>query len=321
MLDTHQLNVFLVAAETLNFSEASRRLYMSQPAVSQHIRSLEEYFGIPLFSRAGRFVQLTDAGVRLVPLARDIVTRSRMIEETMRSLEGEIYGHLVVGCSTTPGKYVLPGLLARFHHIHPRVTVACRVAPQETTLDMLCDGEAHFTLASAPYVEHRDVEFHQVSTDPLVLIAPSDHPWAIRGEIEPEMLYEGAFIMREAGSGTLATVKKGLADLGIAFDRLRILIELGNAEAIALAIQEGIGVGFVSHIIVEKLRLQGVSIVQVRGLALERDIFLGRHARRIPTVAQTAFWEFATNRGLFSLEDYRFEEEPIEEMVPSAATA
>ena len=108
MLNTHQLNVFLTAAETLSFSEAARRLHMSQPSVSQHIQSLERHFDRELFIRSGRQVILSDAGRALVPLAREMVNRLQVIEETMRSLDGGVFGHLLVGCSTTPGKYILP---------------------------------------------------------------------------------------------------------------------------------------------------------------------------------------------------------------------
>ena len=295
MLDAHQLNVFLLAAETLNFTEAARRLHLSQPSVSQHIQSLEQHFSTKLFIRSGRHIELSDAGRILIPMARDLVNRSIHIEETMHSLDGEVYGHLVVGCSTTPGKYILPHLLARFHRLYPKVTATCQVAPQEQTVDMVCSGEAHFTMASAPYISCRDVEFRKYMTDPLVLIAPLDHPWAHRQPIEPEDLYDGVFIMREPGSGTMATVREGLARIGVIQERLPTLLVLGNPEAIALAVQESLGVGFVSSIVVTKLVSNGVAIVNVKGLNIEREIFIGRHPRRPATAAQSAFWEFIQN--------------------------
>ncbi len=293
MLDTHQLHVFLVAAETLSFTEAARRLHMSQPSVSQHIQTLERHFDKELFIRAGRSIVLTDAGRALLPMARDIVNQSVNIEETMRSLDGEVHGHLLVGCSTTPGKYILPHLLARFHARFPKVKVSCHVAPQEQAVEMLCANEIHFSMASAPYLTCRDVEFWKYTTDPVVLIAPIDHPWARRGVIEPDDLRDGVFIMREQGSGTMATVYDGLGRAGLSPNELETLLVLGNPEAIALAVQEGLGVGFVSSIVVDKLVRDGVAVVDVRGLILERDIYIGRYAHRQVTGAQAAFWDFA----------------------------
>ena len=92
MLDAHQLNVFLTAAETLNFTQAAQRLHMSQPSVSQHIHALEKRFRAKLFSRSGRSLQLTDEGTTLVPLARELVKQSILIEETMDSMKGDVIG-------------------------------------------------------------------------------------------------------------------------------------------------------------------------------------------------------------------------------------
>jgi len=292
MLDTHQLNVFLVAAETLNFTQAARLLHMSQPSVSQHIQTLEQSFGQPLFVRLGRRIDLTDAGKELVPLARDMVRRSVQIEETMKSLEGEVHGHLLVGCSTTPGKYILPQLLARYHHIYPKVRVSCTVASQGEVFKMLCDGEVHVAMISEPFMSSRDIETRIFMSDPIVLIAPLDHPWAIRGEIDIEELRDGDFILREVGSGTETTIRRSLAAAGIATDDLSTLLILGSSEAIALSVQEGIGVGFVSNIIVTKLVEGRVAPVRIRGLEIERDIHMGLHTRRPATIAQRVFWDF-----------------------------
>ncbi len=295
MLDTHQLNVFLIAADTLNFTQAARLLHMSQPSVSQHIQTLEQSFGQPLFVRLGRRIDLTDAGRELVPLARDMVRRSVQIEETMKSLEGEVHGHLLVGCSTTPGKYILPQLLARYHHNYPKVRVSCTVAAQGEVFKMLCDGEVHVAMISEPFLSSQDIETRTYMTDPIILIAPLDHPWAIRGEIDIEELKDGDYIFREVGSGTETIVRSSLAGSGISTSDLSTLLTLGSSEAIALSVQEGIGVGFVSGIIVTKLVEGRVAPIRIRGLTIERDIHMGLHTRRPATVAQQVFWDFINN--------------------------
>ncbi len=295
MLDAHQLNVFLVAAETLNFTVASRRLHMSQPSVSQHIQSLEQHFGQPLFIRAGRTIQLTDAGEALVPLAQEMVNRSINIEETLKSLQGEVYGQLLFGCSTTPGKYILPQLLARFHKKHPKVKVACHVSSQEQALQTLQDEEIHFALASTPHTAHRNLEFRKFMSDQVLLIVPLDHPWVAQGEIDPEELYGAEFILREESSGTRLAVRDRLATVGIMEQELDALLILGNSEAIALAVEEGLGVGFVSSLVVSRLVNGRVAPIKVRGLKIERDIYVSKLNNRLMTKAQTAFWEFAIN--------------------------
>jgi DNA-binding transcriptional LysR family regulator len=292
MLDVHQLNVFLVAAETLNFTQAAQQLHMTQPSVSQHIQYLERHFDIPLFIRNGRNLELTDAGMALLPLAREAVALSIRTDETMESLKGNIYGHLIVGCSTTPGKYILPNLLARFHKKYPQVRVTCQVSPQTDAIRNVVEGDAHFALFSVDYDSYPDIEAVSFLCDPIVLIAPLDHPWTQRGEIEPDELLEGDFIMREASSGTFIAVREALAKHNISTADMRNIITLGNAEAIALAVQEGIGVGFISQMVVERICEGKVAEIRVHGLDICRQIYIGRNNRRPATRAQAVFWNF-----------------------------
>lgn len=292
MLDIHQLNVFLVAAETLNFTQAAQRLHMTQPSVSQHIQALERHFDEVLFLRNGRTLELTDAGMALIPLARDAVNISIRIDETMASLQGKVHGHLLVGCSTTPGKYVLPPLLARFHRRHPQVRVTCQVTSQDNALGALCAGKVHFALSSMPTETYPDLEFHQFMCDPVVLVTPLDHPWVERGEIEISDLSQADFILREEGSGTHQALSEALAQLGASVNDLNTLLTLGNSEAIALSIQEGLGVGFISELVLERLGEGRLAKINVRGLEILRIIYIAHNTRRPATVAQTAFWEF-----------------------------
>jgi DNA-binding transcriptional LysR family regulator len=292
MSDTHRLHVFLVAAETLNFSEAARQLHMTQPSVSQHIQALEQQFDQPLFYRYGRYVELTEGGRRLVTLARDMVVCWARIEEEMETLKGEVTGHLVVSCPTTLAKYILPQLLVQFHRSYPRVSITSQMSSQEQSLEMLCNGELHFALASTPHTCHSDVEFRRFMVDPVQLIAPLSHPWATRGEIEPEELYDADVIMREAGSGTRSAVREALATVGIHENDLRTFLTLCNSEAIALAVQEELGVAFVSQFVVSRLVAGKVATIRVTGLDIRREIYFGRHTRRPATMAQTAFWQY-----------------------------
>ncbi|MBK8900420.1 MAG: LysR family transcriptional regulator [Anaerolineaceae bacterium] len=294
MLDAHQLNVFLTAARTLNFTAAARQLHMTQPSVSQHIQALEQHFGLQLFVRSGRHLRLTDAGEALLPMAQEMVSVSQSIDNKMESLKGDVYGRLVVGCSTTVGKYVLPFLLASFMQQHPKVEASCYVTPRKIAVQMLCDGEVHVALASAQEL-NPNLQFCKFITDRVSLIVPLNHPWAKRQWVEPEELLDVNFIWREEGSGTRYVAEEKLREHGIGFNQLKTILTLGNSEAIALAVQEGIGVGFVSQIIIARLVEGKVAPVKVRGLDIEQEIYIGRDANRLGTTAQTAFWEFVTD--------------------------
>ncbi len=294
MLNIHEMQVFLIAAETENFSETGRRVNISQPAVSMQIRSLETRLGTELFYRSGRHISLTEAGRLLVPMARDLVNRTIQIEETMASMRGEIIGQLKIGCSTTPGKYILPKLIAGLRRQHPHIQFFCSVNPRLLALQKLVDGEVHLALSSLrePF---KDIEYRPFLTDPIILICSPRHPWAEKDRvIEPGELLKEWFVLREEDSGTYEAVRDGLAWHDISIEDLNTVTVLGNSEAVRMAVQEDIGVAFVSSLVAaDPIRNGELTPVQVRGMEISQTIYLAYHAGRPMTRAQSAFWEFA----------------------------
>ena len=292
MLNIHEVNTFLVAAETENFSEAAHQLHMTQPAVSMQIQSLEQRLGVNLFERSGRRIRLSEAGETLMPMARDLVNMALRIEEVMKSLGGEVMGHLKIGCSTTAGKYILPQLVARFRQMHPRVQVTIITSGRDQVMQMLHDGITHISCISS-LINRRDVEFKPFFTDRVVLIVPVEHPWADRESIQPQELTQVDFILRDDTAGTRRVMEEGLLEHGVHLDDLNVVMELGNAEAIEMAVEEGIGVSFVSRLVAQRgVKLGRIKIVEVEGMNLERKIYMAQSVRRAATKAQAEFWDF-----------------------------
>lgn len=307
MPEAHQLKVFLTAAETLNFTKTAKLLHLSQPTVSQHIQSLEKYFGTELFHRTGRTIELTDSGKTLIPLANDLVNVSTHIKETMDSLKGEVFGHLIVGCSTTPGKFILPQILAKFHQKYPQVKVTCQVFAQKNAIEKLYNGEVNLALTSEYRENSKDAESILFYEDPIVLIAHADHPFAQKKEIEIEELFDAEFIMREETSGTNKSVEKALNEVGYSLNNLNKILTLGNSEAIALSVQEKLGVGFVSKMVVDKICSLNVKIIDIIGVDIKREIYLSRQLFRHSSSAQNAFWNIFSKTG-FPLTGEEFSE-------------
>ena len=296
MLNIHQLNVFITAAETLNFTVTAKRLHLTQSSVSQIIKTLESQLEVELFKRKARTIKITDAGNLLLPMAREIVEGSIRAAERMELMKQEVHGHLIVGCNTAPGKYVLPVLLAKFNEVHPLVHFTCKVLPQDQTLTQLAEGDIHFAFTNIGDMNQGTTEIQLYLQEPLVLIVPDGHAWTEQDQIEPEQLFEERFIMRELNSGTYRSVKSGLAELGIDIGKLNIFMEMGTSEAIALAVQQGLGVGFISKMIVRKICRDNVHIIKVRGLDIIQNIYFGRQTVQPASSAEVAFWNFI--RGL-----------------------
>jgi DNA-binding transcriptional LysR family regulator len=301
MLNPAELNVFSMAAETENFSETARRLGVTQPTVSVQIRSLEERLGVDLFVRSGRHVTLTEAGRALVPMARDLLHRCVGIEETMVSLSGEIVGLLQIACTTASGKYVLPRILGELRRAHPRIELQVRVTNRHDAVQLLRRGEVQVALTSLRE-PNKDFEYRRFATDRIVLIAPLNHPWAGR-TIRPMELLEGDFIHREPGSGTIAAVQDALAEHDLSIEDLPRAMELGNSEAIRMAVAEGIGVGFVSGMVANAAGPNNVAIVDVEGMRSSRILFMVRDRSSSATQVETVFWDYAFSSETDQLRD------------------
>lgn len=292
MFNLSDLIVFIEAAEANNFSEAGRRLHLSQPAISQKIDNLQKHFNTKLFERHGREMRLTEAGQVLKPMAKELLGVAKRIEETMVSLQEHVFGEMVIGCSTASGKYLLPSLIAAFREEYPHVRIHVSVSSRRSVIERVINGDYNFAVSSK-VVEHRDLVYKPLFQDNIILIVPPNHPWAKYPTIQPDDLLDQPLILREDGAGTREVLLQGLAKHGITPDMLNIAMELGNAEAIVMAVEENIGIAFISHLAaMRSLNLGNVVKVNVKGLELHRTISIAQNERYPATRAQQEFWEF-----------------------------
>jgi DNA-binding transcriptional LysR family regulator len=290
MLDAHQLNIFLVASETLNFTQAAERLHMSQPSVSQHIRALENHFDEILFIRQGRALILSDAGRILIPLAQLFVKQSTRINETMSSLKGHIKGRINIGCNAVSGKYVLPEFFSQFHNLYPEVSIRCQTDSCSSPLKDLRSGDLHFMITNQGKGLESCYEVHHFLTEELQLIVPSSHHWANRSSIEAEELFEEKYILPTENTETYSQVNGALATSNLSLMQLDSFLSLSNIEAIVLSVQKGLGISFCSTIIASVMG--NVISIPIKDTVIQREISIVRDKTQLTTAARDAFWEF-----------------------------
>lgn len=292
MLDLYELQVFLIAAETENFSETARLLNISQPAVSGHIQALEQQLKAQLFDRTGRNIRLNEVGSAFVPVARNLLKEARQAEAFIAARRGTVAGHLAIGCSTACGKYLLPRVIGRFLQKNPEVRVTVWVGQRSTALDELASGTIDLAVSSLR-VPRRDFEYRHFADDSLVLIVPPAHPWAGRSALDPDELIECPLVMREPTSGTAITLNRELARFDMSLDVLQVRLTLTNTEAIVQAVCEGIAPAFVSLVAAAPFLERGqVIAVPVTGLNLIMHLYMARQISFRGTEAQRAFWDF-----------------------------
>jgi DNA-binding transcriptional LysR family regulator len=292
MVDIDKLETFLLAAETLNFSETAKQLHLSQPTVSHHIKLLENTMGVVLFTRTNTGLQLTETGRLLLPWARRLLHDTNNMQAMMASIQSDVVGELRISCSTTAGKYVLPQLAARFCRLYPGVKVRILSCTSEDVTIRLLEGDAHIGVLSHEILA-AGLESQEFFRDTITLIVPSNHRWAFRKVIEPGELLEEPLIIREETSGTRQVVLSELSKFDIGLDDLDIFMELGNAEAIVRTVAAGYGIAFVSKLATAcPLERGNVVDLRVDGLNLNRTIYMVRKAGSSPHRPRDAFWGF-----------------------------
>ena len=270
-MDLHQLSLFLAVVETGSISAAARLKNISQPVLSIHVRSLEEYFGVPLLNRHGRGVEPTDAGLLLVEKAGAMMASVQDMKETMEELKGLRRGHLRVGASTTPGVYLLPKTLGQFKADFPGIELDLQIGntalvKQWVRLSQVALG----IIGKKP--EDPDFEALPFVKDELVVITSPHYFLKGKKSIRVEQLPEYPFIIREEGSNTRETYDQALRKKGI---KLKIVLELGSTEAIKQAVLAGLGISIVSPLSVQWERKHKIlHVVQVVGREFARQFHI-----------------------------------------------
>lgn len=288
-MDLHHLRTFLVLARVGHFSRAAEELFLTQPAVSNHVKALEEYYQVALFQKIDQKYVLTDPGKILLDYAERVFN---ILNEATRTLDGFNKldsGSLFIGASSNIGVYVLPKLLGQFKSLHPNIKIQVTIGPTYAIESKLLTNEIDIGIVEA---QTRSAEIVDVFHwhEGLSLIFSPRHPWAKRKEIEPAKLAEEFFIVGERGSGT----RKVMADaLGNVVDEIRVLFELGSTEAVKKAVEENFGISIVMDSSVNRELKQGtLKSLELSGVKLRKKINVVHLKGKYFTPAFSRFVEF-----------------------------
>jgi DNA-binding transcriptional LysR family regulator len=307
-LESFRLTVFRIVAERQSFTSAAETLHVSQPAVTAHVKALEEALGVRLFERTNAGARLTPAGERLHAYARQV---HHLTQETLReigSVSGEARGSLRVGASTTIAQYLLPRLLAGFLEDHPRIELSVLGANTAQIVAQVQSRKIDIGLIEGP-PGTSEVRLESFVEDEIVVVVAAEHPFAARpgntatvAELAAEPL-----LLRESGSGTRRVVEDALRKAGIALRSLRIVMELDSTEAIKSGVEAGLGVGFVSRWALRHSR--DLREIRVEGLEIIRTFqFICPHGPE-PEGPAGAFLRFARQFREEYAEQYRSQAE------------
>jgi len=260
---------------------------MSQPSATKQLKTLEAALGEKLVERNGRASRPTEAGRVVVGHANRVLDTLQGLQEELGALRGAEIGTLALAASTAPGAYVLPSILQCFAERHPGVDVdiaigastwvADRVAKREYSLGIAGEVELPYGVRAAPFLD-----------DELVGIAAPGRVKLRRGKASPDELSQWTLLIRESGSSTRGVAERYLARAGY---RAANRWELDSNEAIKRSVQAGLGVGFVSKLVVaDEIERGELVSFGVEGVGpMRRPIYLLLPDDRDSTPSERAF--------------------------------
>lgn len=284
-----QLQVFEAIVRLGSFTRAAEELFLTQPTVSMQIKKLTEAIGLALFEHVGRNVEPTEAGRELYDACSKVFNTLSNLEMKIDDLKGMKRGHLRIS-GITMAKYITPEILGEFSREYPGIDLSLVVTNREKVIDRMLDNKDDLYILGQMSDYETEVEMHDFAPNPLVLLAPRDHPLVGRKKIPIQEVADEPFIIREPGSGIRDAMMRRFEEKNI---EPRIKMELGSNEAIKHAIVGGLGLSVLS---LHTLNLDDsdgpVAILDVEGFPIMRQWYIVHPKNKELSLIAKTFLEF-----------------------------
>jgi len=279
-----QLEVFSAVARNKSFTKAAEALHLSQPGVSMQIKQLENSIGLPLFEHVGKKIYLTDAGREMYSYSQGVSHLLDEAEDVLETLKGVQSGKLAISVATTASHFATR-LLAAFSQRYEGVTISLDITNRKSLQSQLENNEPDLVIMGQP-PEGVEVESEAFMENPLVMIAPSNHPLVKEKDISLQRFEDEHFVVREVGSGTRSAIQRFFDEHSVSF---HTGIEMSSNEAIKQAVEAGLGLGIVSiHTLELELETGRLVILDVEDFPVMRHWHIvQRSGKRLSPVAQT----------------------------------
>lgn len=280
-----QFQVFEAIYRLGSFTRAAEELFLTQPTVSMQIKKLSEAIGLPLFEHVGRNVEPTEAGKELYAACRNMFETLSNLEMKISDMKGLKRGRLRMGVITT-AKYLAPELLGEFSQLYPGIDLSLKVTNRDTIIRRIRANEDDLYIMGQVPENEPGIESFPFAPNPLVMMAPRNHPLVGKKNISLQEIAKEPFIIREPGSGIRDAMFKAFDLAGV---RPTVRMEIGNNEAIKHAVTGGLGLSVLS---LHTLLMEGtdgpVAILDVEGFPILRSWYIVYpKGKELSLVAQT----------------------------------
>ncbi|WP_286230694.1 LysR family transcriptional regulator [Neobacillus mesonae] len=273
-MDQH-LEVFVKVVEKENFSKAAEELHMTQPAVSQYIRTLEESVGTRLLERSNKYVRLNKAGEIVYHHAKEIIALYTKMQSLVDDLTKRASGPIAIGASYTFGEYILPHIIAKMQEQFPLINPSIRIQNTKEIIELVKKHQLDIGIIEGLYKQDI-LNSEVVSKDRMVIVAGPRHPLLSQTEeIKISDLEEETWILREEGSGTREAAEN-LFDM-YEFTPKKIMV-FGSTQLIKESVEAGLGISLLSSWAIKKELTNGyIGIINAKGLPFKRNFSILTH--------------------------------------------
>ena len=266
----YRLKVFYAVANRLSFTKAANELNISQPAVTKHIKEIENQLNTKLFDRKGTTIQLTESGKILFVYAEKSRQLYRDLEFAISQLNKQEKGKLKIGASTTIAQYILPEILAKFNSYYKDINIELVTHNSEDIATLLKNGQIDLGIVEGES-KSSYFNYQKFKQDEIVLVCKADHP-VVDKNFKIKDLYDIDLIVREQGSGTQEFIQNQLKKSGIEVQKLNIIMQLGSSESIKNYLLHSEAMAFLSiSTILPELKNNQFSVIDIKNFSIERD--------------------------------------------------
>ncbi|MBP1743290.1 MAG: LysR family transcriptional regulator [Firmicutes bacterium] len=298
-MDFKQIEAFINVAKFKSFSKAATSSFLSQPAISSHISSLEKDLKIQLFDRTSKEVSLTPAGESFLNYAIDILNTRDKAVRTLSTFNDNIEGNLYLSASTTPCNTLVPGLLQHFHTAYPNVHFNVSEMSSGQIIDNIIKFDSELGIVGN-MVNDEKIDCFRLMEDELVVISPVS--FKLPEVLSLKDLLKHDFIMREKNSATRKTFEDMLHRKDVDLSNLKVPYEVNSLDTMLQFVKAGLGVSVVSSKVCRDYVSCGLMREsRIKNLPMTRNIYLVTSSKRTLTPTAKAFFNMCRDKYKFEV--------------------
>jgi DNA-binding transcriptional LysR family regulator len=270
-----QMESLIRLVEERSFSRAAKKMYLTQPSLTKHIKNLEESVNARLVNRKNTGISLTPEGEILYGYARRIFKLMDEAKEKVERVREDESGSVFISASTIPSTYILPHVLNAFNKDYTDIHCYIKMNDSDATLNMILDNQAEIGFIGKP-VSGNKLNIEPIWNDRLVLAIPKGHRWVNKTVVTIDEVSREPFVVREKGSATRSIMEEFLQkNTNKTLSQFNVVCELGSSEAVKEAVIAGLGISILSiHAVKRELENGLICERTVEDCIIERNFYL-----------------------------------------------